>query len=121
MFLTVALAGLAIYLARYLYLLHTDKAESLRKTFSGPYRVLVNKYWVDECYGAAVVRPVVNGAVFFWKIIDTLLIDGLVNGTAVMVGDISKISRKVQTGYLREYLAAFLIGVVVIIGLLVIR
>lgn len=121
MFLTVALVGLAIYLAYYLYRIHADKAESLRKTLSGPHRVLVNKYWVDEFYGAVVVRPVVNGAVFFWKIIDTLFIDGLVNGAAVLIGDISRISRKAQTGYLREYLAVFLIGVVIVIGLLVIR
>lgn len=121
MLLTVALVGVAIYLAYYFYRRYIDKAESLRKTFSGPYQVLANKYWVDEFYGAVVVRPVVNGAVFLWKIIDTLFIDGLVNGAAIIVGDISKISRKVQTGYLRGYLAVFLMGVVVVIGLLMVR
>ena len=37
--------------------------------------ILQNKYYVDEAYGALIVRPVA-GMVFLWKVVDVLIIDG---------------------------------------------
>jgi hypothetical protein len=67
------------------------------------------------------VRPIVNGSIFLWKIIDVLFIDGIANGLARLVGDMSETFRHMQGGYLRGYLTVFLIGVVVVVGFLVVR
>jgi NADH-quinone oxidoreductase subunit L len=118
---TVILILASIYLARYLYREHIAKAGALRESLSGFHKAVYNKYWVDEFYGATIVRPVVNGSIFLWKIFDVLIIDGIANGLARLVGDQSEMLRRMQSGHLRGYLTAFLIGVVVIIAILVVR
>jgi len=121
MAITVVLVFAMIYLAYYLYVKNIKKTTSLRESLSGIHKMLLNKYWVDEFYGATVVRPLVNGSIFLWKIIDVLIIDGIVNGLAQIVGDMSTTFRRMQGGYLRTYMAVFLIGVVLVIGFLVVR
>jgi NADH-quinone oxidoreductase subunit L len=121
MAVTVVLVLLFIYIAHYLYVKNTAKAGSLRQSLSGLHKMIYNKYWVDEFYWAVVVRPVVDGAIFLWKIADVLIIDGIANGLARLVGDMSETFRRMQDGYLRAYLAIFLIGAVVVIGFLVVR
>ncbi len=55
----------------------------MRERFSGLHTVLLNKYFVDEIYGALIVRPLVYGSRYFsGKIVDVLMIDGLANGLA---------------------------------------
>jgi NADH-quinone oxidoreductase subunit L len=44
-----------------------------------------------------------------------------VNGVAWLIGRMSSGLRRVQTGYVRNYAAVFLIGVVVVFSLLVLR
>jgi NADH-quinone oxidoreductase subunit L len=121
MALTIVLVLVSIYLAWYFYRKNPAKAGSLRASLSGLHKAIYNKYWVDEFYGATVVRPIVNGSIFLWKIIDVLLIDGIANGVARLVGDMSDTFRRMQAGYLRGYLTVFLIGVVIVVGFLVVR
>ncbi len=118
---TIILVLVSIYLAYYFYRKNLAKADSLRQSLSVFHKAVYNKYWVDEFYGATIVRPIVNGSIFLWKIVDVLLIDGIANGLARIVGDMSETFRRMQTGYLRGYLTAFLIGVVLVIGFLVVR
>ena len=80
-------------------------------------RVLLNKYYVDEIYDAAIVQPiriVVGGGL--WKIVDVRVIDGAVNGVGETVGGGSEVLRRVQTGSVRTYAASLLLGVVLILG-----
>jgi NADH-quinone oxidoreductase subunit L len=121
MAITIVLVALSIYLAYYLYQKNIAKAGSLKESFAAVHRAIYNKYWVDEFYGATIVRPVINGSIFLWKIIDVLVIDGIANGLAQLVGDMSQTFRRMQAGYLRGYLAAFLVGIVLVIGFLVVR
>ncbi len=121
MAMTIVLVLASIYAAYSIYNRNIARATSLRQSLSGLHKVLYNKYWVDEFYGATVVRPLVGGAIFLWKVFDVLIIDGLANGLASLIGDMSATFRRLQTGYLRGYLTVFLIGVVVIIGFLMVR
>jgi len=121
MAITIVLVLVSIYMAYYLYRKNLAKATSLRESLAGIHRAVYNKYWVDEFYGAAVVRPIVNGSIFLWKIVDVLFIDGIANGLARLVGDMSDTFRRLQTGQLRGYLTVFLIGVVLVVGFLVVR
>ena len=113
MALSVAVALAGIWGARVLYVRRTELPERIRQRFAFAYRVLFNKYYVDEAYEAAVVSPVVRGSErLLWKKIDVGLIDRLVNGTASLFGAISRTIRVVQTGVAQTYLFVFLLGVV---------
>jgi len=118
---SVLLVLISIYLAWYLYRKNTAMAGKLRTSLSGLHKLLHGKYFVDEFYGAVVVRPIVNGSLFLWKIVDVFIIDGLINGLAVVIGDISTSLRTIQTGRLRTYATIFLAGVVILLLFVLLR
>lgn len=118
---TIVLVLISIYLAYYLYRKNIDKVTAIKQSVEGLWRLIYNKYYVDEFYGATVVRPVVNGSIFLWKIIDVFLIDGIANGLAWLVGDMSETFRRMQGGHVRTYMTVFVVGAVVLIGYLVVR
>jgi NADH-quinone oxidoreductase subunit L len=111
----VALAGIGI--AWYFFLADPRRSESVAQSFSGLRTLLLNKYYVDEAYDAAIVQPIrVTSERGLWKIVDAGGIDGLVNATADSVGGISEILRRVQTGSVRAYAASLLLGAVLVFG-----
>jgi len=114
--LTVVLVLLSIYLAFVFYNKKTELATAWREKLSGLHRVLLNKYYVDEIYYAAVVRPLVGGSVFLWKVVDVIVIDGSINGAAFVYQMFSQGMRKAQTGRVRSYATAFVFGVVVLVA-----
>lgn len=113
---SVALVVIAILTARRLYQGDGKTVTSLRERFAGLHRLLINKYWIDELYQAIVVRPVVLGSLFLWKIIDVVLIDGLLVGLASVYGGVGDTVRQMQTGRVRSYAALFAIGVAVLLA-----
>src|SRR5712692_5355741 len=70
-----------IGLAYQMYVRDPGMAERLGRQLSGLYRLLLNKYYVDELYDAVVVRPTAAlSTTVLWKGADEALIDGSVNG-----------------------------------------
>jgi len=116
MLASVALVLFAIYLANYYYRRNVGAAGRLAQRLSGIKTLLVNKYYVDEIYGAVVVRPLVYFSLFLWKIFDVIVIDGTLNGIAVLWRDLSDEFRYTQSGQLRNYATIFSIGVVILLA-----
>ncbi len=117
MVLSVLVAVGGIYFARTWYLRKKEIPERLAAKVPRGYELLLNKYYVDEVYDAAVVRPMVAGSEkLLWKVIDVNVIDGIVNGTASLIGWASGVFRRVQTGVVQNYMVVFLAGVVLIVG-----
>jgi NADH-quinone oxidoreductase subunit L len=77
-----------------------------------------NKWYVDELYGATVVRPLAGLSRFFWKGVDAL-IDGLAAMLGYVVRGFGEIMRFFQTGNVRNYALMFFVGVVVFIAFFV--
>jgi NADH-quinone oxidoreductase subunit L len=102
-------AGLA--LAWVFYLRAPELPDRMRARFNTLYRVLINKYYVDEFNErvfAAGARRLGN---LLWRVGDVLLIDGLaVNGTARVVGWCSAVIRQIQSGYVYHYAFAMILG-----------
>ncbi|RIL08517.1 MAG: hypothetical protein DCC75_08710 [Proteobacteria bacterium] len=73
------------------------------------------KYYVDEIYGALIVRPLEFLAKMLWKGIDQMLIDGVVNGTAEAIDMSAETVRYVQTGQTRHYAFFMMVGTIVVI------
>ena len=111
----VALAGIGI--ALYFFLRNRTAAAALADRFSGAYRLLLNKYYVDEAYDAAVVQPIrILSTEGLWKIVDARIIDGTVNGIGRFVSGSSEILRRTQSGSVRAYAASLFLGVVAVLG-----
>ena len=130
----VAFGG--ILLAYRNYVQQPETAETWASSYAGPHRVLTNKYYVDEFYGATVVagtmasarglfavdRRVVDGAVngtgwttllssWVSHVLDKYVVDGVVNLVGNTCREASYGFRRVQTGLIQNYAFATLLGV----------
>jgi NADH-quinone oxidoreductase subunit L len=110
------IAGLAgIGLAYVMYVARPALADSLSLRFGALYRLVYNKYFVDEIYDAAVVKPMVAGSrAVLWKGIDTGVIDGAVNGIGARSSDIGGWLKLIQSGNIRSYATWVLFGSVIL-------
>ena len=122
MVLSVVIAVAGILFARSIYLKKPEKADAFAASFRGLYKLLWNKYFVDEIYDGAVVRPTVKTSEkLLWKGFDVGVIDGIVNGSAALTAWASSQLRKIQVGVAQSYAVVFVIGIIVILGILVLR
>jgi len=81
------------------------------------WEMLENAWYFDKIYEKYLVVPGFRQlAAFLAKIFDAQGIDGMVNGVGRAFMRASASVRALQTGYLRNYALAFLIGVVVVVG-----
>ncbi len=86
--------------------------------FQPVYKLLDNKYYLDVLYYNVFAKGSRALGTFFWKAIDTAIIDnGIVNGSAKMVGAVAAQVRKMQTGFIYTYAAAMVFGVLVLLGM----
>jgi NADH-quinone oxidoreductase subunit L len=109
------LAGvLGIGLAYITYVSRMIKAENIAARFSGVYKLLKNKYYVDELY-LWFIHKVMDGIVakvLYW--FDLYIIDGIVNGLAAVTRGSGRVLRRTSTGQLQTYALIFFFAVVVI-------
>ncbi len=107
-------AGFGILLASWFYLKSTDIPHRAAERFSGLYRVLVRKYYVDEFYDWLIVNPLKSGSEkILWRVMDAGAIDGAgVEGAAHVTAGAGNILRRIQSGNLRSYAAWVLLGAV---------
>ena len=82
------------------------------------YKLVFDKWRVDELYDLLVVRPVRYTAFVLWKAFDAFFIDLLlVNGVGFIVSGFGKLSQYLQNGDLQRYIIAVIVGGAVIIGI----
>ncbi|MEW5971974.1 MAG: NADH-quinone oxidoreductase subunit L, partial [Pseudomonadota bacterium] len=116
MAVSVALALSAVYFALHVYTKKPQIAENVSVKFKGFYNLLLNKYFIDEAYEAAVVKPIQNGSEkLLWKTADVTLIDGAVNGLAKLIEKLSGSVRKIQTGVAQSYAVVMMAGIAVVL------
>jgi NADH-quinone oxidoreductase subunit L len=117
MLLTLVIVALGILLA---YLAYgrpgrlAERAASLAG--GGPYRVLLNKYYVDELYDLLMVRPFTIVSGWLAQIFDPRIIDGAVNGIANGARGLSARWRGMQSGDIQHYLIGFVAGTLALLA-----
>lgn len=121
MVISIAVVLVSILVASRFYLKGLGIPRRLAERYNFPYRVLFNKYYVDELYAEVVVNPLLNLALFLWKQFDVLVIDGAANGIAYLVKGVGSVIRRAQTGYLRNYVLSLIFGAMLILIYFVFR
>lgn len=110
----VALSG--ITMAYLIYQRKSISESALIEKYNGLYRFLFNKWYIDEAFDTAIVRPMKAFSTGLWKVVDDGVIDGAVNGIASGIGAASSRLRRVQTGLVANYALAIALGTVVLLG-----
>ena len=113
----VYLAFAGIFCAWFLYMKQPKLAESFKQILHIPYKVLANKYGIDELYQIVFASGSRKIGAFCDSFGDRLLIDGLVvNGSAKLINWFSVKVRNIQTGYLYHYAFAMIIGLLILLS-----
>jgi NADH-quinone oxidoreductase subunit L len=119
----VAISALGIWLAYSRLKPERLVPKAQAKPAEGFERVLENKYFVDEAYDRAIVRPTYAiSRNLLWRGIDTGLIDGLmVNGSAWFARGVGWIGSALQSGKVGTYAWVLVLGVLVVVGAVTLR
>jgi NADH-quinone oxidoreductase subunit L len=138
----VALAGIAVAYRFYRIDRSWSRPHYLASRFAFVYRLLLNKYWVDELYDATVVNGTIKLAEVLWEV-DARVVDGAVNGTrhttvgsswlsgifdlrvvdglVNLIGNgvrtIGRESRRLQVGYAQGYAMVMVFGAALLLGI----
>ena len=110
----MGLGGIA--LAYVFYVLKPVLPDRLVQQWNSLYAGSLNKWYVDELYDVAFVRPTIEAANDLWRWFDVRVIDGAVNGFAEAVALWSRTLRVIQSGEVQHYALAMALGAVVILG-----
>ena len=121
MAISLAVALVGILVAYRFYVTSPETPRRLAERVRGLYRLVFNKYWVDEAYDATVVQPIYRGSVRLWEDFDAAVIDGAVNGVGKQIERGSALLRSAQVGYVQVYALVLTLGAVVVIGYLALR
>ncbi|MCP4569654.1 MAG: NADH-quinone oxidoreductase subunit L [FCB group bacterium] len=136
----VAISGIG--LAYLMYYKKSISADAVAERFKPIYNLFYNKYYIDEFYDIAFIKPAHAAARFLWRFdgsvidglvnlhatvtvwladvkywIDANIVDGIVNALGMITAAASSAFRKIQSGRLAHYLLVVLFGLIVI-GLL---
>lgn len=111
----LALAGVAS--AYYMYMVNPALPAAIKRRVEPLYTLLENKYYMDWFNENVLARGARGLGIGLWKGGDEKLIDGaLVNGSWKLVGWVSGVVRKVQTGYIYHYALAMIVGIFILIS-----
>ena len=114
--LSVAVAAAGLGLAWNWYAKQEGRVPArIAATAPGLYALVADKFRVDELYDALIVRPFDWLSHALWKVIDVLVIDGVLNAGAFLVELAGDLLRFLQTGNVRNYALTFFLGVIALL------
>jgi NADH-quinone oxidoreductase subunit L len=117
--LVIALVGIG--LAYVVYVSGRIDWQALRARFSLQKRAMQRGFYVNDLYNNGFVATGQAGSAFIAYVVDAKVIDGAVNGVGALWRWAAARGRRVQTGLVRNYALAFLVGVVGIFWYLAMR
>jgi NADH-quinone oxidoreductase subunit L len=115
----VALAGLLV--GWFVYGSGRVDWQRLRRRLSGVRRTLAHGFYVDDVYGRGLVLPGKTLSFFAAYTLDARVIDGAVDGLGRAFGRLAATGRRLQSGLVRSYALAFLLGAVALLIVLGVR
>jgi NADH-quinone oxidoreductase subunit L len=118
---SIGIAVVGIFAAYIMYIKRPELPGKFVAAFSGLHRTVFNKWYVDEIYDALFINSTKKLGTFLWKIVDVLIIDGIVNGFGALFKLLARVIRFPQTGLVHNYAMTMVIGVVVIVAYYVVN
>ncbi|MBN2081124.1 NADH-quinone oxidoreductase subunit L [bacterium] len=112
---SVLLALIGLLVSRQIFVNQPKATEAWKKHWAPAYQFSLNKWFFDELYHRVIVVPGTAVAYACWRFFDLRIVDGIVNGTAWIVGVTGHLVRPLQTGFVRNYALYLLLGVVILL------
>jgi NADH-quinone oxidoreductase subunit L len=115
MVLATSMGLIGIAGAYYVYVLNPALPDQFARRWQSLYQGSLNKWYVDEAYDRAIVRPNFSAATELWKRVDVKVIDGAVNGVARAIAWGGWLLRLMQSGQTQHYALGMALGIVVVL------
>lgn len=114
---SVAVAGLAAWLAYDSYIVHTLRPAKMAKSLGRLYDLVANRYYVDEFYFARIIHPIIEGSKALWLYVDVNFIDKATYVAGDLVAGLAGLVKTIQNGKTQSYALYMALGVVVVMTL----
>ncbi len=115
----IALASLGIITAWNLFGRASQLPGRIYTSFSRPYKILWNKYYVDELYDLIFVRGFLGLCRILYNYFERMVVDGAVNATAwISAAAGAAVRATLHDGMVRRYASAVLFGAIAILFIL---
>lgn len=118
---SVGLVTISATLAFLFFAKPSSVPASAAHAFGGFYRLLVDKYRIDELYNATVIRPLVWVSENLWLHLDVSFIDRCTYWCADLVKGAGNMVRTFQNGNLQQYAMYMALGLVVFLSFILMR
>ncbi|NHF74175.1 NADH-quinone oxidoreductase subunit L [Paracoccus xiamenensis] len=107
---------IGLFTAWMMYIRYPEAPAKLAATQRPLYNFLLNKWYFDEIYDRAFVRPTLWLGRALWTGGDGRVIDGAINGVAMgLIPRLTRFAGRMQSGYLFHYAFAMVLGIVALL------
>ena len=114
--ISVAAGLLGIGVSYYMYVVNKELPGKIAGALGGLYRLVYDKYRIDEAYDVAVVTPLIEGSTtVLWHGVDQGVIDAAVNGVGHQAQGIGGVLKLIQSGNIRSYATWVAVGAVALL------
>jgi NADH-quinone oxidoreductase subunit L len=119
--ISILAVALGFFAAFWIYVRNWGLATRMTRGAQWLYDLVYNKYYVDEAYTEAIVKPLRSLGDLLADAVEVRGIDASVNGFARFVGLVGEGVRRLQSGLTHHYALAIFAGVVLLIAYFVVR
>lgn len=109
---SVILASVSALMAYLIYAKKPAMADKISSAIQPIYKLVSNKYWIDELYQKTLLKPLIGLSRQIWVYIDINFIDRATYKTTDVMKSSGDAVRSLQTGQLQTYAFAVLVGAV---------
>jgi NADH-quinone oxidoreductase subunit L len=118
--ISVLTAALGFYIAYLFYYKKPGMASALAKKSPALYRLVQNKFYVDEIYNTIFVTGLmICTRIFLSGLTDTVIVNGSARTAAASTRGLSKLTSRIQSGNIRSYAGWLALGAAAVIFVMV--
>jgi NADH-quinone oxidoreductase subunit L len=116
MIVVLAVTAVGVGVAYQVYFKRSPTPQQVAAVAPSLYRFMANRYYVDELYDVAIVRPIKFVARLIYRFFEIDVVDFTVDGIAGLTRYAGTRLRLSETGYVRNYALFILLGAVLMVG-----
>lgn len=118
---SVGLALISASLAYHFYIRKTEIPGQIVAKIEPAYKLVYNKFLVDELYFGAIINPLVNVSRQIWYYVDVNVIDKMTFFVSDLMKSAGSFVRSLQSGNMQQYAMYIGLGVVVALSFILMR
>jgi NADH-quinone oxidoreductase subunit L len=109
--ISVLVSALGFFVAYVFYYKKPGTASALAKKSPALYRLVENKFYIDEIYSAVIVTPLLMFTrIFLGGLVDSILVNGSAKAAGATTRGLSGLTSRIQSGNIRSYAGWLALG-----------